>query len=289
MKSPSDLVGLGILATVVNIALMLIKITAGMIGNSYALVADGIESAGDILTSMITWAGFYFSLRPADKSHPYGHGKFESLAGSFSGFSLLLAAGFIAHMAIKEIITPHNSPSWFTLPILILVVVVKEALSRRVFSAGNEAGSQAIKGDAWHHRSDAITSAAAAVGILISLVGGAGYEMADDWAALFACGIIAFNGGMIIKLSLHDVLDGSAGDDVEAMIQKIVAETPGVTGVENVRVRKSGLGIFADMHVKVPADITVLSGHEISHAAKRRIIDENSRIKDIVIHIEPQL
>jgi cation diffusion facilitator family transporter len=288
MKSPSDLIGLGLLAAVINIALMLIKISVGIAGNSYALIADGIESASDIVTSMITWAGFYFSLKPPDKSHPYGHGKIESLAGTFSGISLLLAAAFIAYNSVKAIITPHHAPAWFTLPVLIVVVIVKEILSRKVLSAGDKAGSQAIKGDAWHHRSDAITSAAAAVGITVSLVGGAGYEMADDWAALFACAIIAFNGSLIIKSSLHDVLDGSVGDDATKLIQKIALEVTGVTGIEKVRVRKSGLGIFADMHIRVPADMTVLEGHAISHVVKSRIMKANSQVSDIIIHIEPE-
>jgi len=167
---------------------MVVKIGVGFLGNSYALIADGIESASDIFASLITWAGFQISLKPADDDHPYGHGKFESLAGMFSGFSLLTAAAIIGYNSILEIQAPHHAPAWFTLPVLVLVVVVKELLSRRVLSAGDAIGSTALKGDAWHHRSDAITSGAAAIGITIALIGGEGFEMADDWAALFACG-----------------------------------------------------------------------------------------------------
>jgi len=163
------------------------------VGNSYALIADGIESASDIFSSVITWAGFRWSLKPADEDHPYGHGKIDALTGMFSGGALFAAAAFIAYQSILEIRTPHHSPAWFTLPVLIGVIVVKELLSRRVFAAADTFDSNALKGDAWHHRSDAITSAAAAIGITIALIGGKGWEMADDWGALAACSVIVTN------------------------------------------------------------------------------------------------
>jgi hypothetical protein len=180
MPSASESLGLGILAICINVSLMIIKIGVGVVGNSYALVADGIESASDIFSSVITWAGFRLSLKPADEDHPYGHGKIDALTGMFSGGCLFLAAAFIAYQSIIEIRTPHHSPAWFTLPVLIAVIVVKELLSRRVFAVANTLDSNALKGDAWHHRSDAVTSGAAAIGITIALIGGKGWEMADD-------------------------------------------------------------------------------------------------------------
>lgn len=199
MRSPNETLGLGILAICINLVLMLVKIGVGLLGNSYALVADGIESASDIFSSLITWAGFQFSLKPADENHPYGHGRMETLAGMFAGFALLGAAGVIGCNALAEIRTPHHAPAWFTLPVLLGVVAVKEFLSRRVFAAGDSLDSNALKGDAWHHRSDAITSGACAIGIGVALVGGDGYESADDWAALAACLIIVINGFLILK------------------------------------------------------------------------------------------
>jgi cation diffusion facilitator family transporter len=288
MKTTAKLMKFGLWAIAVNITLMFVKIIVGIVGNSYALIADGIESASDIVTSIITWSGVYFSLRPADNSHPYGHGKIESLAGAFSGVSLLLAAAFIGFNSYKEIVTPHHAPSWFTLPVLILVVIVKEVLSRKVLAAGNSAGSQAIKGDAWHHRSDAITSAAAAIGIGVALIGGNGYEMADDWAALLACIIITINGVLIIKSSLHDVLDGAAGDEKVELIKAISLNVEGVKGIEKIRVRRSGMRLIADMHIRVPANKTVVEGHAISHIVKDKIVESGHGIDDIVIHIEPE-
>lgn len=287
MQSPNQVLGLGILAICINIALMIIKIGAGLWGNSYALVADGIESASDIFSSLITWAGFQLSLRPADDNHPYGHGKIESLAGVFSGGALLAAAAFIAHQSILEIQTPHHAPAWFTLPVLIGVVVVKWFLSRRVLSVGDTLDSNALKGDAWHHFSDAITSAAAAIGISIALIGGKGYESADDWAALGACVIIVVNGGIILKRSFHDVLDGNVPNTIYESIKSQAISVSGVENTEKCRIRKSGIDLFVEMHLRVDPLMTVADAHKISHEVKALLISQNARINDVTIHIEP--
>jgi cation diffusion facilitator family transporter len=283
----NELVGLGILTVIINVTLMLVKIITGVVGNSYALIADGIESASDIITSLVTWVGFHFSLKPADKEHPYGHGKIESLAGVFSGFSLIAAAGIIAYHSVKEIVTPHLVPAWFTLPVLIIIVIVKETLSRKVLGASDSVSSQALKGDAWHHRSDAITSAAAAIGIAIALFGGPGYEMADDWGALLACVIILINGSLIIKASMHDVLDGTVEQASIDAVHKLVSEIPSVENVEVVKIRKSGIGWFVDMHVWVQPQMTIVDGHALSHKIKAAIMESNKLVYDVMIHLEP--
>jgi len=287
MTTPSGVLGLGALAIGLNVALMVVKITAGVLGNSYALVADGIESASDIFTSMITWVGFHLSLKPADDDHPYGHGKIESLAGVFSGLSLLAAAAFIGYHSVREILTPHHTPAWFTLPVLLGVVVVKEVLSRRMLLAGDALGSQAIKGDAWHHRSDAITSGAAAIGIAVALIGGEGYEKADDIAALLACVIIVMNGGFILRGSLHDILDGQVESSILEAVGERARAVPGVENIEKVRVRKSGIGLFAELHLRVRASMSVYDGHAISHAVKDAIKAGDRRFRDVLIHLEP--
>jgi len=191
----------------VNVLLAIIKIVTGILGHSYALIADGIESTTDIISSLVVWTGLKISALPADEHHPYGHGKAEPMAGMVVAAALVGAAIFIAIQSVREIITPHHSPAWFTLLVLAVVIATKETLFRFVFKVGNELTSTAVKGDAWHHRSDAITSAAAFVGIAIALVGGNGYESADDWAALLACFIILFNGYRIFR----DALDENHG------------------------------------------------------------------------------
>src|SRR5262245_40253559 len=190
-----------------NVVLVLVKLLAGILGNTYALVADAVESSTDIFSSLIVWGGLSVAAAPPDKDHPFGHGKAEALAGAAVSLMLLLAAAGIAIAAVREIITPHESPAPWTLAVLGGVIVVKEVLFRRVFRVGRETGSGAVQADAWHHRSDALTSAAAFVGIAIALWGGPGWESADDWAALFASGIIAWNGIFLLRSALRDLMD----------------------------------------------------------------------------------
>lgn len=287
MLDSGKALGLGILTVCVNIVLMAVKIVVGIIGNSYALVADGIESAGDIFSSLITWAGFQLSLRPPDETHPYGHGKIESLAGLFSGAALLVAAAVIGWHSVLEILTPHHAPEWFTLPVLIGVVGVKLLLSRKVNALSQSMDSRALQGDAWHHLSDAITSGAAAIGISIALIGGPGWEAADDWAALLACVVIVINGVLIAKGALHEVLDGNVATEVNEEIRLFATEVSGVKGIEKCRSRKSGIGLFVELHLLVDGDTPVREGHRIGHEVKDYLRAKKPQIVDVIVHLEP--
>ena len=279
-KTANDLIGLGILTVIVNIVLMTVKISVGIIGNSYALIADGIESASDIFSSLITWTGFQLSLKPADEKHPFGHGKIESLAGVFSGISLFCAAGIIAYNSIMHIRIPHHTPAWFTLPVLIFVVIIKEILSRKVLSASADIESQALKGDAWHHRSDAITSGAAAIGISIALIGGPKYANADDWGALIACTVIVINAFLILKNSLHEIMDGSIDKELQQKFVKLASQNKNVAYVGKSKIRKSGIGYFMELHIKVNPLMTVLEAHKVSHEVKDKIMNSNKKVQD---------
>ncbi len=278
-----------LLALWLNLVLMLVKIVTGVAGNSYALIADGIESASDIFVSLITWIGFGLSLRPADENHPYGHGKIESLAGMFSGAALIVAGLVIGAQSVREILTPHRAPEWFTLPVLVAVVLSKELFARRIAGLSEKSHSCALKGDAWHHRSDAITSAAAAVGIAVALVGGPAYAAADDWAALVACAIVLFNGGRIITQAFHENIDGKSDVGIEKEIRRCSTEIEGICRIEKCRVRKSGSFYFAEVHVQVDPDCSVKVGHDIAHLLKRHAISEIPRLYDMLIHIEPYI
>jgi cation diffusion facilitator family transporter len=275
--------GMGVLC--LNVILMLVKIGVGTVGNSYALIADGVESASDIFVSLIAWGGFMLSLRPADDRHPFGHGKIESLAGMFSGVFLLVAATGISIFSIREILNPQEGPAWFTLPVLLLVVLLKEWLYRKVQSMSSE--SRSLEGDAWHHRADAMTSAAAALGITIALVGGEGFAAADDWAALFACGIIAFNGWRILSNSLHDTLDGQVESGLITALTDEAENHSEVYLVETCRVRKSGIGYFVELHLWVDENMTVRAGHQLGHEVKDRLQHAFPHLHDVVIHLEP--
>ena len=205
----------------VNAALATVKILAGFFGNSYALIADGIESTSDIVTSLIIWGGLRVAGAPADDRHPYGYGKAEALAGIVAALALLGAAVVIAIQSIREIYTPHHLPHWSTLLVLVLVVATKEALARWVGGIGDAADSTALKADAWHHRADAITSIAAFIGISIALIGGPGYEPADDWAALVACLIIATSGVHVMLLAVRELLDAAPPKQFEEQVRAL--------------------------------------------------------------------
>lgn len=275
------------LALAINALLAGIKIAAGVIGNSSALIADGIESTADIFSSFVVWGGLRVSTIPADENHPFGHGKAEPIASVIVSILLLGAAMLIAVQSLHEIVTPHRTPAWFTLPVLLVVIVIKEALFRFAFRTGRSLESTALKSDAWHHRSDALTSAAAFVGISIALIGGPGYESADDWAALLACGVIAWNGLRLLRGALDEVMDASVSPDVVTEVRKLAADVDGVAAIEKCRIRKAGLHLTLDIHVMVDGNLSVYRGHEIAHQVKDRLLASQHRINDVTVHIEP--
>jgi cation diffusion facilitator family transporter len=258
-----------------------------VIGNSYALIADGIESTADIFSSLIVWGGLQWSSKPPDEDHPYGHGKAESLAGMVVALFLIAAAIFISIQSVQEIRSPHGAPAWYTLVVLGVIIVVKEALYRRMFRIGAQLGSSALRSDAWHHRSDAITSLAAFVGIGLALIGGEGYEAADDWAALAASSIIFINGIRLLRPALNEVMDANVPGAVEQQIIALAAQVDGVIAIEKCRVRKSGLGYLMDIHVEVDAELTIRAAHLIGHHVKDRLIGSDLPIVDVVVHVEP--
>ncbi|MCX6159034.1 MAG: cation diffusion facilitator family transporter [Ignavibacteriae bacterium] len=270
-----------------NILLAVIKGLAGFFGNSYALIADAIESTSDVFSSLIVLIGLKISTKPKDKNHPYGHGKAEPIVAIVVSLTLLGAAFTIAYQSVQEIATPHHTPAAFTLLVLVLVVAVKETLFRYVFKVGAEVQSTAVKTDAWHHRSDAITSVAAFIGISVALIFGKGYESADDWAALLASGIIAFNAYNLFRPALAEIMDEAPPENLEQDI-RITAETvEGVIEVEKCFIRKMGFDYFVDLHVIVDGELTVREGHIIAHNVKDSLLKSELRIIDVLIHTEP--
>lgn len=276
-----------VIGVIVNATLAGVKAVAGILGNAYVLVADAIESLTDIAGSGVVYGGLHIAARPPDEDHPYGHGKAESLAGLVVAAGLLIAAIVIAIQSIRELMTPHDAPAPFTLVVLIVVVIVKEILSRRVARVGADLGSTAIVADAWHHRSDAITSAAAFFGITIALVGGPGYEGADDIAALFAAGIVAWNAMRIGREAINEVMDAAPQRGVIAALRDAALTVPGVRGVEKCHVRKMGVQYYADLHLTVDARISVAEGHMIAHRVKDAMRAANRSLGDVLIHVEP--
>ncbi|MBX9742541.1 MAG: cation diffusion facilitator family transporter [Chthoniobacterales bacterium] len=277
---------------ILNLLLGIIKSTAGLLGHSNVLLADGIDSMVDVFSSLMTWGALKYAVKPPDEDHPYGHGKVESLAAA-AGSLLLLSVGIIiAAFSIQQLIAvahghlPHR-PRAYTLVILIGVIVIKEILFQLIARRARFIKSTAMLADAWHHRSDAIISFTAFLGITLSLFAGSGYEAADDWAALIACGIIFYNALAILKTSLSEIMDERVSDTLENTIIKLACEVNGVRSAEKCRVRKSGLALIADLHIRVDKNLTVKEGHAISHHVKNYLLDANLALEDITLHLEP--
>jgi cation diffusion facilitator family transporter len=275
------------LAIVVSIGLGAVKIIAGILGHSYALVADGVESMLDVVSGLVVAGSLKIAAEPPSEEYPYGRGKVEPVAALVISIGLLAAAAAIAIQSVREILTPHHAPAAFTLVVLVVVVAAKELLFRYLFRAGESTASGAMRTDAWHHRSDALTSAAAFIGISVSLAMGEGYESADDWAALFAAGVIGFNGVNLLRTAWREIMDAALPEYIVEEIRVIAGGVDGVAGIDMCRVRKSGLGLWVDIHVEVRGDMTVRAGHEIAHRVKDALSASRHNVMDAVVHIEP--
>ncbi len=271
----------------ISVVLAAVKIGGGLLGRSHALIADGVESLLDVFGSSLVLGSLRYSSRPPDSKHPYGHGKAEALASLVTASALVLVSLAIAIQSISAIHTPRSLPEPFTLAILIIVVIVKEGLGRFLLRAGRDIHSRAVETDAWHHRSDALTSLAAFVGISLALWKGPSWAVADDWAALFACAIIGYNGVHLFIGALDDVMDAAQPETVQARIREVAMSVPGVTGTHNLRVRRSGMLLLVDLDVIVDGDITVRRGHDIAHGVKAALLDSELRIQNVFVHVEP--
>ncbi len=288
---PTDRLKLSLKATflgmAVNAALSAGKFAAGVLGHSHALIADAVESSADILVSVIVWRALVLAAEPADREHPYGHGKAEPLAAATVATMLLLAAAGIILKSAMEIALPRAAPRAFTLFVLIAAVVVKETLFRFVARAANSAQSIVVQAEAWHHRSDAVTSLAAAVGITCALLGGPRLFFADDAAAIVAGLIIAWNGWKLLKPAYNELMDAAPEAALLAQIKSAASQVVGVKRIEKCIVRKAGFEFFVDMHVEVDPELTVRQAHDISHRVKDRVREAVPAVRDVLVHIEP--
>jgi cation diffusion facilitator family transporter len=263
------------------------KLTAGLVGHSYALVADAVESLADVFSSIIVWRGVVVASAPADADHPYGHGKAEPIAAAIVSGVLLVAAGGIVFHAAADFTAPRTAPQPFTLGVLLAVVCIKEALYRFGSREGSEIDSSALQSDAWHHRSDAITSLTAAVGIVIALIGGPAFSKADSIAAVLAAGVIAWNGARLFQSALGELMDTAPSETFNAEIERVARSVAGVDNIEKCIVRKMGYQYFVDLHMEVDPNMTVHHAHEIAHDVKNVIREKIPSVHDVLVHIEP--
>ncbi|HTF61211.1 MAG TPA: cation diffusion facilitator family transporter, partial [Edaphobacter sp.] len=274
-----------LLGVIINLALSIVKCLAGGIGHSFALVADGIESFSDVVSSSVVALGLWVAIKPPDENHPYGHGKAEPIAAVIVSLALIGAGVAIAVQSIFEIRTPHRLPAPYTLGVLIGVVAIKVVLSRYVGKIGAEIDSTAVKADAWHHLSDAITSAFAFIGITIALA--SQNPTADDWAALCASPIILFNGLRQLRPPIQELLDTAPPTNLREEVCRVSKTVPGVAGLEKCLIRKMGFKYYVDLHVLVDGRISVTDGHRIAHEVERAIRALQPKIAKVLVHIEP--
>jgi cation diffusion facilitator family transporter len=270
-----------------NFILAIIKGLAGFFGHSFALIADAIESTTDVFASILVLFGLKYSTKPADENHPYGHGKAEPLITFVVVGFLIFSATLIAYQSVRNMQAPHETPEKYTLIVLAIIVIVKELFYRFVSARSEETQSSSLKADAWHHRSDAITSLIAFIGISIAIYFGEGFEQADDWAALLASVFIIYNAYLIFRPALGEIMDEHLYDDFIQKIKTNSKEVKGVIGTEKCFVRKTGLSFHVDLHLIVNAEIPVREGHEIAHRLKRALLKKFPEISDILIHVEP--
>lgn len=275
------------LGLVINAGLAVIKLLAGLLGNSYALVADAVESSTDMVGSLVVWSGLRIASRNPDERYPFGYGRAEALAAGGVSALMLGAATGIAIEAIAEIRTPHDAPAWWTLLVLALVIVVKELLANRVMAVSKASGSVAVAADAWHHRADAISSGAAFIGITVALIGGPGWEPADDWAALVAAGVILVNGGLLMRTAIRDLMDRAPEPAILATVSDAALTTPGVLAIEKLKIRKTGTAFYVDIHVQADPALSLHDAHILSGMVKSAIRQRVPAAMGVLIHMEP--
>ncbi|WP_163407627.1 cation diffusion facilitator family transporter [Flavobacterium ajazii] len=270
-----------------NTCLALTKGLAGFFGNSYALIADAIESTTDIFSSFLVLFGIKYSNKPADENHPYGHGRAEPLITFLVVGFLITSATIIGYESIANIQTSHDLPKLWTLYVLGAIIIWKEYSFRLVMKRSKQTNSTSLAADAWHHRSDAITSVAAFIGISFALFMGKGYESADDWAALFAAFFILYNSYKIFRPALGEIMDENLNDDLVEEIRVVALKVPGILGTEKCYIRKAGMRYHVDLHAIVSAKISVKEGHDLSHKLQDKLKEEIPQLGNVLIHIEP--
>jgi cation diffusion facilitator family transporter len=277
-----------VLGISVNLGLGLSKCSAGLLGNSFALVADGLESIADVFSGLVVYLGLKVAAKPPDADHPYGHGKAEPAAALVVSLALMATAFGIIYEGIREIIAPHGTPAPYTLVVLAGVLIIKGVLFRHVGSVGEAIGSLAVKSDAWHHRSDALTSAFAFVGISIALLGGPKWEPADGWAAICAALVILYNAVKQLHPAVLELTDRAPDPSLESRVREIALRVPSVIGLDKSFVRKMGFSFYVDLHIVVNGDLSVRQGHKIAHEVEDQVLNRLPQVIEVLVHVEPQ-
>lgn len=276
-----------IVGVVANLGLGVIKLVGGLVGQSFALIADAVNSLGDVVTSLVVLFALRVAQRPADAEHPYGHTRAEAIAGSNLALLVIVSALLVGWEAVQRLTVPHDLPPVWTLWIAAANVVIKEGLYRYKVNVGRKTGSSALIANAWDHRSDAFCSLAVLIGLGIVRWGGPSWIGADEVSALVVVTAIVLSGANLFRSSASELMDSQADEQLVREIRQAAEAVPDVRAVEKLWVRKSGLEYFADIHIEVDARTTVAEGHRIGHAVKDRLVQQFTSLRDVLVHLEP--
>jgi len=272
---------------VVNLILGIVKLVAGLLGGSFALISDAVNSLGDTLSSIVTLAALWYAQLPADEEHPYGHTRVEAVAGAYVAVLIVITALYIGGEAIARIGNEILVPPVWTLWIAGANILIKESLYWYNRAIGFRTGSIAIAASAWDHRSDALCSLAVLVGLGLVRWAGPAFSWADSAAALVVVGAILWSGGRLLFQSTGELLDPQADASFVDQIRRVAASVSGVRAVETLWVRKTGIEYLVDIHIQVDASMTVEAGHRIGHQVKYDLVNNFDRVKDVLVHLEP--
>ncbi len=276
------------LGLVIDAVLAVAKIAGGILFASQAILADGVHSLSDLCTDIAVVGGMRVSNKPADLSHPYGHRRVSTLVALFIGLVLILAAGFIAYTAISSLRVPkRHVQSLVPLLLAICTIPLKEFLYRITAHVGARTRDVSLTANAWHHRSDAFTSIAAAAGLAGIAFGGEQWAFLDPLTAMVLSAFLVVMALKIIRKASGELIDSAPPAEVIHAISEVLQNTEGVLGFHALRARQSGGQIETDVHIEVVPELTVAQGHQIAGAVKRRVMKAQPYVVQVVVHVEP--
>jgi cation diffusion facilitator family transporter len=276
-----------LLGLAINGGLGVAKLVGGIVGQSFALLTDAVNSIGDVITSIGVLIALRFAQKPADAEHPYGHTRAEAIAGAYLGVLVLVSAVWLGVEAIGRLGAIHATPPAWTLAIAGANVLIKEGLYRYKINVGRRLGSRALIANAWDHRSDAFSALAVMVGLALVRLGGPRWIAADEAAALVVVALLVWTSTKLIRESIHELLDVQADDALIDAVRREAMAVPGVRGIETLWIRKTGIEYLTDVHIEVDAQMTIADGHLIGHHVKDRLLERFPAIRDVLVHLEP--
>ncbi len=275
------------LGMAVSAVLAIVKIAAGIAGHSTAVVADGLESTGDVFASGFVFLGLTLAAIPADENHPYGHGRVETLTGLLIGLFLTAGGALISYISLQSLGRPHAPVAPFVVYPLLASLVAKAALAVYKFRNGRQLKSDALRADAWNDAMDSVSAAAALIAVGLALADPLHFMEADRYGGFIVGLIVVTTGARVAYDTAMQLMDTMPGDDLMNEVRAVARSEPGVRGIEKCFARKTGLRYHVDLHLEVDPEMTVRRSHEIAHLVRERILARLDWVADVLVHVEP--